>query len=113
MQRTADKPGGPGSPGRGDDYRMAASSSLTRQGHELLEKDEYDRAIRVLERAVGVNPGDGRGYFYLAEAWIGKENFNQAARFNDMAILYLRDDPAWLQRARAQKERIEKRKHPQ
>ncbi|MFO7931236.1 MAG: tetratricopeptide repeat protein [Thermodesulfobacteriota bacterium] len=113
MQRAPDKPGGPGSSGREDDYRMAASSSLTRQGHELLQKDKYDRAIRVLERAVGVNPGDGRGYFYLAEAWIGKENLNQAARFNEMAILYLRDDPAWLQRARAQKERIEKRKQPE
>lgn len=107
MQRAPDKPGGE------DDYRMAAASSLTRQGHELLQKEEYDRAIRVLERALGVNPGDGRGYFYLAEAWIGKENFNQAARFNDMAILYLRDDPAWLQRARAQKERIEKRTQPE
>ncbi|MBS0014122.1 MAG: tetratricopeptide repeat protein [Desulfobacterales bacterium] len=103
----------PDDSGQGKDYRMAASHNLTRQGQELIQKKEYDRAIRVLERAVGIHPGDGRGYFYLAEAWLGKQDFNRAARFNDMAILYLRDNPAWQRRARDQKERIQELKNKQ
>jgi hypothetical protein len=37
---------------------------------------------------------------------MGKKDFNRAARFNEMALLYLRDDPQWLKRAREQKEEI-------
>lgn len=103
----------PDDSGRGEDYRMAASHNLTRQGHELIQKKEYDRAMRVLERAVGIHPGDGRAYFYLAQAWLGKRDLNRAARFNEMAILYLRDDPAWQRRAREQKERIQELKNKQ
>lgn len=96
----------PDDSGEGKDYRMAASHDLTRRGQELIQKKEYDRAIRVLERAVGIHPGDGRAYFFLARAWLGKKDLNRAARFNEMAILYLRDDPAWKRRARDQKEKI-------
>lgn len=97
----------PDDSGEGKDYRMAASHNLTRRGQELIQKKKYDRAIRVLERAVGIHPGDGRAYFYLAQAWLGKKDLNRAARFNEMAILYLRDDPAWKRRARDQKEKIQ------
>lgn len=100
-----------GSNGQGGDYRTAASHSLTMEGYRLIQSGNFNGAIRVLERAVGVNPGDGQGYFYLAEAWIGKNALTQASRFNEMAIMYLRDNPVWLQRARAQKKRIEKQKN--
>lgn len=92
--------------GQKEDYRVAASRSLTRDGCRLVEQKNYDRAIRVLERAVGIYPGDGRGYFCLAGAWLGKKDYSRAARFNEMAMLYLRDDPEWFQRAHEQKEKI-------
>ncbi|MFW6284368.1 MAG: tetratricopeptide repeat protein [Desulfosalsimonas sp.] len=118
VDETIDKPApetrdAPDDSGQGKDYRVAASHNLTRQGQELIQKKEYDRAIRVLERAVGIHPGDGQGYFYLAQAWLGKKDFNRAARFNEMAILYLRDDPAWQKRAREQKEKIQNRENTQ
>lgn len=94
------------SAGSSGDYRAAASGSLTMEGRRLLQQKDYDRAIRVLERAVGLNPSDGRGYFYLAEAWFEKKNFELASRFNDLAVLYLKDNPDWSSRARSQKERI-------
>jgi len=101
----------PGDSDRTNDSRLAASHNITVQGYQLLQKKDYDGAIRVLERAVGVNPGNGPGYFYLAQAWLEKENFQLAARFNEMAIMYLRNHPTWSQRARAQKEKIQKRKN--
>lgn len=98
----------PGSTGQDTEARMAASHSLTREGYQLLQNKDYDSAIRVLERAVGIAPNNGPGYFYLAEAWLEKENFNLAARFNTLAVLYLRSDPNWSRQARAQTQRIER-----
>ena len=103
--------GTPGDADTANDSRMAASHNLTTQGYRLLQKNDYDGAIRVLERAVGVNTGNGPGYFYLAQAWLEKENFQLAARFNQLARMYLRNHPTWSQRARAQKEKIQKRKN--
>jgi tetratricopeptide (TPR) repeat protein len=88
------------------DSRMLASHDLTLSGYRLLEKQDYDGAIRMLERAVGLNPSDGPGYYYLAEAWLAKKNFNLANQFNGLASLYLRHDPAWAKRAGDQKKRI-------
>lgn len=88
------------------DSRMLASHSLTLTGYQLLQAKDYDGAIRTLERAVGINPADGPGYFYLAEAWLAKNNFNLATQFNGLASLYLRHDPTWSERARIQKKRI-------
>ncbi|MFP4445532.1 MAG: tetratricopeptide repeat protein [Desulfosudaceae bacterium] len=95
-----------GHKGQIPDARVSAAHSLTRQGFNLLRNEDYDSAIRVLERAVGVNPADGPGYFYLAEAWLAKGNRERAARFNDLAALYLRGDRQWACRAAAQQERI-------
>ena len=91
---------------RTPDARVAAAHSLTRQGYRLLQDGDFDGAIRVLERAVGVHPADGPGYFYLAEAWLAKGDCGRAARFNDLAALYLRGDRQWARRAAAQQERI-------
>lgn len=86
--------------------RVMASHSLTLNGYKLLKKKDYDGAIRILERAVGINPVDGPGYYYLAEAWIGKKNYNLASHFNDLAFIYLRSDEQWLRRAEMQKKKI-------
>jgi len=83
-----------------------ASHSLTTGGYELLEKGDADGALRLLEKAVGINPSDGPGYYYLAEAWIAKSDYTQAARFNKLAEIYLRRDRTWASRARDQKRRI-------
>lgn len=96
----------PDSTNTAPDSRMLASHSLTQEGYQLLKKKDYDGAIRILERAVGVNPSDGPGYYYLAEAWLNKKNYNLASQFNRLALLYLRGDTTWANRAENQKKRI-------
>ena len=88
--------------------RAMASLQLTEQGQELLERKKVDDAIRVLERAVSLNPGNGRNYYYLAEAWLQKRNINQANEFNSLAGIYLEGDRTWMLRVEEQKKRIQK-----
>ena len=89
------------------DSRTVASHNLTTRGYDLLQRGDVDGALRLLERAVGINPSDGPGYYYLAESWIAKGNLPMAARFNKLAAIYLRKDRAWSQRSESQKNRIE------
>jgi tetratricopeptide (TPR) repeat protein len=94
------------------DSRTVASHTLTSKGYELLEKGDIDGALRLLERAVGINPSDGPGYYYLAEAWLAKDNLPMSARFNKLASIYLRKDRTWARRTKDQNLRIEfKRSH--
>jgi predicted Zn-dependent protease len=86
-----------------------ASLSLTEQARVLLESGKPDDAIRTLERAVNLNPSNGRNYYYLAEAWLRKGNPNQAGEFNRLAAMYLRADPDWMDRVKTQDERIRNR----
>ena len=88
--------------------RMLASNSLTQNGIQHLKRGDFDRAIRIFEQAVGLNPGDGPGYYYLAESWIGKKNFTMASKFNKLAGLYLGKNPLWSSRIMAQNRKIEK-----
>ena len=92
------------------DSRTIASHNLTSKGYELLEKGDVDGALRLLERAVGINPSDGPGYYYLAEAWLAKGNLPLSARFNKLASIYLRKDRAWTKRAKDQNLRIDSRR---
>jgi len=89
--------------------QAVASLRLTEQARVLLESGKVDDAMTTLERAINVNPSNGRNYYYLAEAWLKKGNPSQAREFNRLAALYLRDEPDWINRVRAQKERIETR----
>jgi predicted Zn-dependent protease len=86
-----------------------ASLRLTEQARMLLESGNVDDAITTLERAMNVNPSNGQNYYYLAEAWLTKGNLSQAREFNRLAAMYLRDDPDWMNRVRAQQERIKPR----
>jgi len=88
---------------------MLAAHSLTREGYRLLMENNFNGAIRVLERAVGVNPANGPGYYYLAEAWLGKENFDLAFQFNRLASIYLRNDKGWSGLVLSQQKRIDGR----
>lgn len=88
------------------DPRVAASNSFTGLGKRMLEKGNADGAIRMLERAVGINPNDGPGYYYLAEAWIMKKNPKLAEQFNRIARVHLDHDTTWRQRSDEQYRRI-------
>jgi predicted Zn-dependent protease len=85
--------------------RALASLQLTEQGRMLLEAGHPDDAIRVLERAVGLNPTNGGNYYYLSEAWLMKGDMTRAEEFNDLAGLYLRGDE-WKAKLMEQRERI-------
>ena len=89
------------------DSRTLAAHNLTIKGHALLEKGDLDGSIRLLERAVGLNPSDGPGYYFLAEAWLAKGDLDLARRFNKLAAIYLRREPSWARRAADQMRRIE------
>lgn len=92
--------------GQGLDSRSNASYNLTLEGYNLLQKKDYNGAIRILERAVGVNPSDGPGYYYLAEAWMVKGSKRLAVQFNRLASIYLRNSRKWADRAEDQRKRI-------
>jgi len=74
------------------DPRQEASLQLSNQGRILLEKQRYDDAIRILERAISLYPQNGTSYFYMAEAWLAKGSFKQAGEFNRLAEMYLEAD---------------------
>ncbi len=99
--------GRPGLENRPPDSRMIASHNLVLEGYDLLVKGDFDNSIRQLERAVGINPSDGPGYYYLAEAWFWKKDFKLAKQFNQLAIIYLRANQQWKDRVEFQKKRIE------
>ena len=89
--------------------RALAALQLTEQGRMFLENNQPDDAIGILERALNLNPNNGRNYYYLAEAWLMKRNVGQATEFNRLAEIYLKDDSEWLNRVILQRERIEER----
>jgi predicted Zn-dependent protease len=86
--------------------RAVASLQLTEEARVLLQNNKPDEAIRALEKAVNLNPSYGRNYFFLAEAWLMKGNVSQAKECNNLASLYLGDDPEWRSRIKAQEQKI-------
>jgi tetratricopeptide (TPR) repeat protein len=86
--------------------RAVASLQLTDQGRRLLEVRQPDKAIRILEQAVSLNPLNGQNYFYLSEAWLMKGAIDQAKEFNQLAEIHLKDDSEWKMRVAQQAERI-------
>jgi tetratricopeptide (TPR) repeat protein len=86
--------------------RAVASLQLTDQGRRLLEVRQPDKAIRILEQAVSLNPLNGQNYYYLSEAWLMKGAADQAKEFNQLAEIHLKDDSEWKMRVAQQAERI-------
>ena len=95
----------------GTSPRVLAALQLTEQGRIFLENNQPDDAIGILERALNLNPDNGRNYYYLAEAWLMKRNIDQATEFNRLAEIYLKDDSEWLNRVILQRERIKEQNH--
>jgi tetratricopeptide (TPR) repeat protein len=86
--------------------RAVASLHLTEQARMLLAGGKPDDAIRVLEQAVMINPSNGKNYYYLAEAWIQKGNSSKALEFNNLAAMYLKNDPEWIETVNRQRKQI-------
>jgi len=86
--------------------RRTASLQLTDQGRILIERGSFDDAIRILERAIALNPHNGENYYYMAEAWLAKGSPAQAGEFNRLAGMYL-DRALWSQRVEDQRREIE------
>jgi tetratricopeptide (TPR) repeat protein len=88
------------------DPRHKASLQLTEQGRILLQQKRYDDAIRTLEQSITLYSQNGKSYYYMAEAWLAKGSFSQAAEFNRLAQMYL-DNPRWSSRVNEQNFAIE------
>lgn len=89
--------------------RLLASLRLTEEGRILIRDGRPDDAIRALERAISLDATNGQNYYYLAEAWLLKDNIGQAGESNRLAGIYLKEDPHWLNRVREQRARIKNR----
>ena len=99
VQPETEKPAGP-SP------RALASRELTDQGRRHIDAGEADSAIRVLEQAISLHPGNGQNYYYLAEAWLMKGFAGEARQFNRLAESHLTGDKDWEKLVTRQAERI-------
>lgn len=88
--------------------RMLASLELTQQAKIFIAKNQIDRAISVLEKAIALEPANGQNYFYLAEAWLLKGNLYQALNFNELAEIHFKSDENWERRIHDQRRRIKK-----
>ena len=89
-----------------DSAQVLAARALVDQGRQFLAQGDPDAAIRVLERSVALDSTVGQNYYYLAEAWIMKQNVHQARAFNRLADLHLGRNPDWRNRIARQNDRI-------
>jgi tetratricopeptide (TPR) repeat protein len=92
----------------GPSPRALASLKLTDQGRRHIEAGQADSAIRVLEQAISLNPGNGQNYYYLSEAWLMKGFAAKARQFNHLAESNLSGDKEWEKLVTRQAERIAK-----
>ncbi len=101
----AGKPSVPQTP-KPDNAQVLAAEALVEQGRQFLAQGAPDAAIRVLERSVALDSNSGQNYYYLAEAWLVKQNAHQAREFNRLADMHLGRDPDWKNRIDRQNNRI-------
>jgi predicted Zn-dependent protease len=94
----------------GVDARSRASSALMLHACILLDNNQPDDAIDLLERAIALDPKEGRNYYYLARGWIIKGNAAQAFEFNSLAEIYLGYDEEWAHKVTDQKNEIHQMK---
>jgi Tfp pilus assembly protein PilF len=99
------KPSVPPTP-KPDNAQVLASEALVEQGRQFLAQADPDAAIRVLERSIALDSNSGQNYYYLAEAWLMKQNAHQAREFNRLADMHLGRDPDWKNRIDRQNDRI-------
>jgi hypothetical protein len=90
-----------------DNAHVRAAAAMVRQGRQHLTQGEPDAAIRILERSVALDSSSGQNYYYLAEAWLMKENARHAREFNRLAGIRFAQDAVWQTRISRQRARID------
>jgi tetratricopeptide (TPR) repeat protein len=75
---------------------LNASLRFAEQGRQALESSKPEDAIRVLGRAISIDPTDPYAYFYLGRAYMIKKDYAQALAFFGRSEVGLRTVPAWL-----------------
>ena len=88
--------------------RRQAAKALTERGRQLMADGQIDPAMRLFEQSLSLAPRYGPGYYYLAEAWLAKDNWRQARELHRQAALYLEQDGAWKARVAQQRRRIDR-----
>jgi len=91
----------------GIDARTKAAEEFRQRACRNLENRKPDDAINLLERAISLDPKEGRNYYYLSSAWMIKGNKIQAYEFNKLAEIYLDETDEWSRKVEDQKKRIE------
>lgn len=84
---------------------------LLAQANEKAEAGESAQAIALLERAVRINPHDGRSWLRLAELHFDEGNHYKAGQFARRALQFSGNDKAVTQASRDLLERIRSEKH--
>lgn len=74
----------------------AASLRLVDRAREQILNNEADDAIRMLGRAVSIDPSNPYAYFYLGRAWLQRKNYPQALTFLKHAEIGFSSNSAWL-----------------
>jgi hypothetical protein len=74
----------------------AASLRITEQARLELAKGSTDAALRELNRAVSIDPGDPFEYYYLGRTYLARKNYAQALTFFQRAELGFNGRPNWL-----------------
>jgi len=90
----------------GVDARSRASAALRLHACKLLDRNQADDAIDLLERAISLDPKEGRNYYYLSKGWMIKKNATQAIEFNNLAEIYLGYDEEWAHKVTDQRAEI-------
>jgi hypothetical protein len=74
----------------------AASLGLTEQARKELGAGQVDDALRVLARAVSIDPSNPFVYYYLGRAYLLKANYEQALTFFKQAEIWFIGRPEWI-----------------
>jgi tetratricopeptide (TPR) repeat protein len=89
------------------DARTKAAEEFRQRACRFLENRKPDDAINLLERAISLDPKEGRNYYHLSRAWMMKGNKAQAIEFNNLAGIYIDETNEWHQKVEDQKKSIE------
>jgi tetratricopeptide (TPR) repeat protein len=81
---------------------MVASAQWVEEGIRAIDAGDYNRATAVLERAISVEPNNGRAFYYYGLAMGERGNPNNALTLLRKAEILLRNDGRSLAEVYAQ-----------
>ena len=92
------------SPSTEPDESITAESSLLINAEDSTKREDYSKAIVLLERAIRLSPRDPNLWIRLSEGYLKKEEFELAEQYARKAIVLSRQNKetqrrAWLQLA--------------